>query len=141
VGTLRFAHASIFLRSCPRKRASRPSDLQKNLGPRLRGDERNGILNSPTLRERKERIFGGPLQRTRGVHCTFQPERVLPAAPHNRCVKFPAPISSCTVSVVEGHTAGGVIQRKGPNGVMYKITGASTASPSCSIQSGNVFAE
>jgi hypothetical protein len=55
-------------------------------------------------------------------------------------VSFDAGFSSCTASIIEGHTAGGVIQRKGPNGVMYEITSATTSSPSCSIQSGNVFA-
>ncbi|SRR6266545_3277669 len=55
-------------------------------------------------------------------------------------VSFDAGFSSCTASIIEGHTAGGVIRRKGPNGVMYEITSATTSSPSCSIQSGNVFA-
>jgi len=53
---------------------------------------------------------------------------------------FDSGFSSCTASVIEGHS-NGVIQRKGPNGVMYEITSASTSSPSCSIQTGNAFAE
>jgi hypothetical protein len=53
---------------------------------------------------------------------------------------FDASFSSCTASVIEGHTAGGAIQRKAPNGVMYQITSASATSPSCSIQNGNAFA-
>ena len=53
---------------------------------------------------------------------------------------FDAGFSSCTASVIEGHAAGSVLQRKGPNGVMYQITSASTTAPSCSIQSGNAFA-
>ena len=52
---------------------------------------------------------------------------------------FDAGFSSCTATVIEGHS-GGVIRRKGPNGIMYEITNASTSSPSCSIQSGNAFA-
>ena len=53
-------------------------------------------------------------------------------------VSFDGSFSSCTASVIEGHSSG-VIQRKGPNGVVYKITGGSTTAPSCSIQSGNAF--
>jgi len=53
---------------------------------------------------------------------------------------FDSGFSSCTASVIEGHSNGGVIQRKGPNGVMYEITSASTTAPSCSIQTGNAFA-
>jgi len=53
---------------------------------------------------------------------------------------FDAGFSSCTASVIEGHASGGVMQRKGPNGIMHKLTGVTTSSPSCSIQSGNAFA-
>jgi len=53
-------------------------------------------------------------------------------------VSFDGSFSSCTASVIEGHSAG-VIQRKGPNGVVYKISGGSTTAPSCSIQNGNAF--
>jgi hypothetical protein len=52
---------------------------------------------------------------------------------------FDAGFSSCTASVIEGHS-NGVIRRKGPNGAMYEITSGTTSSPSCSIQSGNAFA-
>jgi hypothetical protein len=53
---------------------------------------------------------------------------------------FDSGFSSCTASIIEGHSNGGTIQRKGPNGVMYQITSASTTAPSCSIQTGNAFA-
>jgi len=52
---------------------------------------------------------------------------------------FDPSFSSCTASVIEGHS-GGIIRRKGPNGVMYEVSSGSTTSPSCSIQSGNAFA-
>lgn len=55
-------------------------------------------------------------------------------------VTFDPGFSSCTASVIEGHSSEGIIRRKGPNGEMYEISGASTSSPSCSIQSGNAFA-
>ena len=54
-------------------------------------------------------------------------------------VTFDPNFSSCTASVIEGHT-GGIMRRKGPNGVMYELSGVTTSSPSCSIQSGNAFA-
>ena len=53
-------------------------------------------------------------------------------------VSFDGGFSSCTASIIEGHS-GGVIKRKGPNGAMYEISGGSTTAPSCSIQSGNAF--
>lgn len=52
---------------------------------------------------------------------------------------FDSGFSSCTANVIEGGS-GGVIRRKGPDGVMHEITGGTTSSPSCSIQSGNAFA-
>jgi len=33
------------------------------------------------------------------------------------------------------------MRRKGPNGIMYELSGVTTSSPSCSIQSGNAFAQ
>ncbi|MBN8982167.1 MAG: hypothetical protein J0I29_12965 [Rhizobiales bacterium] len=52
---------------------------------------------------------------------------------------FDPGFSSCTASVIEG-AVGGKMQRKGPNGEMYTLTGVTTSSPSCSVQSGNAFA-
>ena len=54
-------------------------------------------------------------------------------------VTFDPSFSSCTASVIEGKS-GGVIRRKGPDGIMYEITGGTTSSVSCSIQNGNAFA-
>jgi hypothetical protein len=62
-----------------------------------------------------------------------------PAGARQITATFDAGFSSCTASIIEGGS-GGVIERKGPNGVAHKITGATTSSPSCSIQSGNAFA-
>src|SRR5262245_29090835 len=55
-------------------------------------------------------------------------------------ITFDAGGSSCSASVIEGHS-GGVIRRKGPDGIMHEITNAMTSSVSCSIRSGNAFAE
>ena len=52
---------------------------------------------------------------------------------------FDPSFSSCTASVIEG-AVGGKMQRKGPNGEMFTLTGVTTSSPSCSVQSGNAFA-
>ena len=54
-------------------------------------------------------------------------------------VTFDPGYASCSVSVIEGHS-GGIIRRKAPNGVMYELSGVTTTSPTCSIQSGNAFA-
>lgn len=54
-------------------------------------------------------------------------------------VTFDPGFSSCTASVIEGHS-GGVMRRKGPDGMQYELSGVTTTSPSCSIQSGNAFA-
>ncbi|MFZ2156774.1 MAG: hypothetical protein WAV72_11715 [Bradyrhizobium sp.] len=53
---------------------------------------------------------------------------------------FDPGFSSCTLSVIDAKAGGAKIQRRGPNGSMYVLDSASTSSPSCSIQSGNVFA-
>jgi hypothetical protein len=53
---------------------------------------------------------------------------------------FDPGFTSCTVTIIEGHEAGGVIRRKGPNGEMHEVTEAATSSPRCSIQSGNALA-
>lgn len=53
---------------------------------------------------------------------------------------FDPSFSSCTASIIEGGE-GGKMRRKGPNGEMHELTGVSTSSPSCSVQSGNAFAQ
>lgn len=52
---------------------------------------------------------------------------------------FDPGFSSCTATVIEGHS-GGVIRRRGPDGAMYEVTSGSTTSVTCSIQNGNAFA-
>jgi hypothetical protein len=55
-------------------------------------------------------------------------------------VTFDASFSSCTASIIEGHSAGGVIRWIGSDGEMYEVISATTSPPSCTIQSGNAFA-
>jgi len=54
---------------------------------------------------------------------------------------FDAGFSSCTASVIEGNAGSGSFKRKGPDGVVREISNASASAPSCSIQSGNAFAQ
>lgn len=75
---------------------------------------------------------------------SFEGNRLVGVLPYETgarqiTVTFDPGFSSCTANVIEGHS-GGVIRRKGPNGTMYEITGGTTSSVSCSIQSGNAFA-
>ena len=75
---------------------------------------------------------------------SFQGNRlvsVLPFATGARqlTVTFNPGFSSCTSSVIEGHS-GRMIQRRAPDGRVYEITGGTTSSVSCSIQNGNAFA-
>jgi hypothetical protein len=53
---------------------------------------------------------------------------------------FDAGFSSCTANVIEGQGAGGVMERKAPNGKMYQIISATATNVSCSIHAGNAFA-
>jgi hypothetical protein len=81
---------------------------------------------------------------TRGIF-QFQGDKLMGVFPYAMgarqvTVSFDAGFTSCTAGIIEGHTAGGVIRRKGPNGAIYEITSATTSSPRCSIQSGNGFA-
>lgn len=75
---------------------------------------------------------------------SFQGNRMIGVVPfevgaQQVTVTFDPSYSSCTASVIEGHS-GGVIRRKGPDGAMYEVTGGTTSSVSCSIQGGNPFA-
>jgi hypothetical protein len=81
----------------------------------------------------------------RGGSAHFQGNKLVIVMPffagaRQMIATFDAGFTSCTASIVEGHAAGGTIRRIGPNDVMYEITAATTASPSCSIRSGNEFA-
>jgi hypothetical protein len=75
---------------------------------------------------------------------SFQGNRMIGVVPFDVgaqqvTVNFDPGFSSCTASVIEGHSRG-VIRRKGPDGVMYEVTGGTTSAVSCSIQGGNPFA-
>jgi len=79
-----------------------------------------------------------------GGSFSFQGNRLVGVLPYGTgarqiTVAFDPGFSSCTASVIEGGS-GGIIRRKGPDGIMYEITGASTSTVSCSIRSGNAFA-
>jgi hypothetical protein len=79
-----------------------------------------------------------------GGSFSFQGNRLVGVLPfvtgaRQITVTFDPGFSSCSASVIEGHS-GGVIRRKGPNGILYEVSSATTSSPSCSIQSGNAFA-
>jgi hypothetical protein len=79
-----------------------------------------------------------------GGSFSFQGNRLVGVIPYGTgarqiTVTFDPGFSSCTASVIEGGS-GGIIRRKGPDGIMYEITGASTSTVSCSIQNGNAFA-
>ena len=86
----------------------------------------------------------GDAQAGKGGSFSFQGNRLVGVIPYGTgarqiSVTFDSSFSSCTASVIEGHS-GGVIRRKGPNGILYEVSSATTSSPSCSIQSGNAFA-
>jgi hypothetical protein len=52
---------------------------------------------------------------------------------------FDGSYSSCTLSIVDAKEGNAAIQRRGPDGVLYKIDSVATGAPSCSIQSGNAL--
>lgn len=54
---------------------------------------------------------------------------------------FDAGFSSCSLSVIDAKAGGAKIRRKGPDGAMYELDNVSSGSPSCSVQSGNRFAQ
>jgi hypothetical protein len=100
----------------------------------------------------RKRIVNGRYSRGKDIapgegrgSASFQGNRLIGVMPfetgaRQMTVTFDPDFSSCTLSVIEGHSAGGVIRRIGPDGMMHEVTSASTSSPSCSIQSGNGFA-
>ena len=53
---------------------------------------------------------------------------------------FDGSYSSCTVSVIDAKAGNAAIQRRGPDGIMYKVENVSSGAPSCAIQAGNAFA-
>jgi hypothetical protein len=75
---------------------------------------------------------------------SFQGDKLVGVIPYAAgarqiTVTFDPNFSSCMASIIEGHT-GGIMRRKGPDGVVRELSGVTTSSPSCSIQSGNAFA-
>lgn len=87
---------------------------------------------------------GGDFAPGDGGNFSFQGDRLVGVIPYEVgarqiTVTFDPGFSSCSVKVIEGHS-GGVMRRKGPNGMMYELSGVTTVSPSCTIQSGNAFA-
>jgi hypothetical protein len=82
----------------------------------------------------------------RGGSFAFQGNRLVgtmtwEAGARQITATFDPGFTSCTASVIEGRTAGGAIRRKAPSGEMVEITSVSNSTPSCSIQSGNAFAQ
>jgi hypothetical protein len=78
-------------------------------------------------------------------HFQFQGNKLIGVIPWKMgarqfTISFDDGFTSCTLSIIDGHTAGAGIMRRGPSGVMHEITSAETSSLSCSIQSGNAFA-
>jgi hypothetical protein len=55
-------------------------------------------------------------------------------------VSFDGNFFSCTLSIVEAKSGDATIQRRGLDDIMHKVENVTTASPSCSITSGNAFA-
>jgi hypothetical protein len=58
----------------------------------------------------------------------------------NYVVNFDGGFSSCTVDVMFGRDAGGGLQRRGVNGVMYHIDSEAASGQHCSISEGNALA-
>jgi hypothetical protein len=54
---------------------------------------------------------------------------------------FDPAFSSCSLSVIDAKAGAANIKRRGPDGAMFEIDNVSTGSPTCSIQSGNAFAQ
>jgi hypothetical protein len=88
----------------------------------------------------------GPADSGRGGSFTFQGNKLVGVMPYDGGARqisatFDGSFSSCTASVIEGNAGSGSFKRKGPNGVVHEITDATTSGVSCSIQSGNAFAQ
>ncbi len=82
----------------------------------------------------------------RGGGFSFQGDKLVGALPYTGgarqiTVTFDPGFSSCTASVIEGNAGSGSFKRKGPGGVVREITNATPSGVSCSIQSGNAFAQ
>jgi hypothetical protein len=77
---------------------------------------------------------------------SFQGDKLVGVIPYaggarQVSVTFDAGFSSCTASVIEGNAGSGSFKRKGPDGIVREISNATASAPSCTIQSGNAFAQ
>lgn len=77
---------------------------------------------------------------------SFQGDRLVGVIPYAGGARqitatFDSGFSSCTASVIEGNAGSGSFMRKGPDGIVREISNATTSGVSCSIQSGNAFAQ
>ena len=82
----------------------------------------------------------------KGGSFSFQGNKLVGVLPYDGGARqisatFDANFSSCTASVIEGNAGSGSFKRKAPNGKIYEISNASATGVSCSIQSGNAFAQ
>lgn len=81
----------------------------------------------------------------RGGSVSFQGNRLVgvegfASGARQYIATFDAGFSSCSLSVIDAKSGGAKIKRRGPDGAMYELDSVSTGSPTCSIQSGNAFA-
>jgi len=53
---------------------------------------------------------------------------------------FDSSYSSCTLAVTHGKESGATLKRKGIDGVVREVLSITVTGPSCSVQSGNAFA-
>ncbi len=82
----------------------------------------------------------------KGGSFSFQGNKLVGVLPYNGGARqisatFDANFSSCTATVIEGNAGSGSFKRKAPNGVVVEISNATATGVSCSVQSGNAFAQ
>jgi hypothetical protein len=80
----------------------------------------------------------------RRSHVNFQGDKLVgvelfDSGARQYTATFDPAFSSCSLSVIDAKSGGMKIKRWGPDGATYEIDNVSTGSPTCSIQSGNVF--
>jgi len=106
------------------------------------GNNRNGNGGRPS---RQGEFDPGDTRAGKGSF-NFQGDKLVGVIPYGGGARqivatFDSGFSSCSASVIEGNAGSGGFTRKGPDGVVRKITSASTSGASCSIQIGNAFAQ
>jgi hypothetical protein len=82
----------------------------------------------------------------KGGNFSFEGDKMVGVLPYNGgarqiTVTFDGSFSSCSASVIEGNAGSGSFKRKGPGGLVREISNATTSGATCSIQSGNTFAQ